>query len=721
MGDSHRPGSRKIYLTSIPWEEARDRYLLALEALGSLRPGPPEIVAVPAALGRITARPVYARYSSPHYPACAMDGVAVASRLTFGARETAPVRLRLGEEAIEVDTGDRLPVGCDAVIMAEDLQYLNADGHPILGPGSPEAGPGLGLGPEPGAEFDLGSGRGPGTDLGAGPRPDGGASPEPIYVETRKPAAPWQHVRSIGEDMVAGEMLLPANWRLRAYDLGALLASGVTQVAVYPRPLVTIIPTGTELVVAGEEPPEGPEPGQILESNGAMLAALIEEWGGRPQRSAPVADDYQELEKQILAAAKRGDLVLVNAGSSAGREDFTAAIIAQWGEVYVHGVATRPGKPVILGRIGDTPVIGIPGYSVSAALAAELFVAPLVSRLLGVNRPSRPLAAATITRKVASAVGAEEFLRVKLGRVGEKLIATPLARGAGVLTSLVRADGVVRVPRLSQGLAAGEKVQVELLRPVSEVEGTIVAIGSHDLCLDVLGSHLHQRYPDYFLSSANVGSLAGLVALSRGEAHLAGTHLLDPETGEYNVSYVRRYLKDRTSLLVNLVYRQQGLMVPKGNPKGIQGVADLAREDVMFINRQRGAGTRVLLDFLLQQQGIQPGRINGYGREEYTHLAVAAAVAGGTADAAMGILAAAQTLGLDFVPIAEERYDLCIPEAYMELDPIARLLEVAAGEGFRREVEGLGGYDTRDGGKIMARVEPGASNPGMGNVSEASN
>lgn len=667
-------GSRKVYLTSLPWEEALDRYLSALQALGLVNPGPPEVIAVEKACGRVTARPVYARYSSPHYPACAMDGVAVPSRLTFGARETAPVRLRLGDEAMEVDTGDPVPLGCDAVIMAEDLQYLDADGNPILSPGSGESGP------------------------------------EPVYVEIRKPAAPWQHVRSIGEDIVAGEMLLPANWRLRPYDLGALLAGGVTQVAVHSRPLVTIIPTGTELVVAGEEPAEGPEPGQILESNGAMLAALIEEWGGRPQRCAPVADDYQELEKQILSAAKRSALVLINAGSSAGREDFTAAIMARWGEVYVHGVATRPGKPVILGRIQETPAIGIPGYSVSAALAAELFVHPLLARMLGVNPPGRPLVTATMTRKVASAVGAEEFLRVKLGRVGEKLVATPLARGAGVLTSLVRADGIVRVPRLSQGLAAGEQVEVELVRPASEVEGTIVAIGSHDLCMDVLGSHLHQRYPEYFLSSANVGSLAGLVALSRGEAHLAGTHLLDEETGEYNLSYVRRYLGNRPSVLVNLVYRQQGLMVAKGNPKGIRGIADLAREDVVFVNRQRGAGTRVLLDFLLQKERISPEAINGYLREEYTHLAVAAAVAGGTADAAMGILAAAQTLGLDFIPIAEERYDLCIPEENLKLDKVARLLEIASEEGFRREVESLGGYDTRDCGKIMARIAPSDAN-----------
>lgn len=635
---------RDVYLSDKPLEEALAGYLEHLAGVGALQPAPQETVAVEDALGRVTAAPIFAMISSPHYHASAMDGIAVRSADTFGASDAAPKELRLGDRVVIADTGDPLPAGCDAVIMIEDVHFTGED-----------------------------------------------------TFEITSAAVPWQNVRGIGEDVVATEMILPANHRLRPVDLGGILAGGVTKIQVHPRPRVALLPTGTELVQPGEEL----GPGSIIEYNTRMLGTMVEQWGGQALRQEITADDYDALRERLRQAVQEADLVLINAGSSAGREDYTAALIRELGTVLTHGVAIKPGKPVVLGEITGKPVVGIPGYPVSAVLAADLFVKPVVYARLGQVPPAPELAEAVVSRKIVSHLGSEEFVRVKLGRVGEKIIATPISRGAGVIMSMVRADGILRVPRLSEGFNAGDVVRVELMRPLEEVRETTVVIGSHDIALDVLANHLRQMFPVASLSSAHVGSLGGLTALRRGEAHCAGTHLLDEETGDYNVSYIKRLLPDRDMMLVNLVYREQGLILAPGNPKNIKGIEDLGREDISFINRQRGAGTRVLLDFKLRQLGLEPDRIKGYSREEYTHMAVAAAVASGSADAGLGIRAAARALGLAFIGVVEERYDLCIPGEYRDTPFITRLLEVMSLQTFREDVTALGGYDLRDCGKIM--------------------
>ena len=396
--------------------------------------------------------------------------------------------------------------------------------------------------------------------------------------------------------------------------------------------------------------------------------------------------------------------MMVNAGSSAGSRDYTAPVVEELGRLLVHGVAVRPGHPVVIGIVQSKPVIGIPGYPVSAVLTCELLVKPLLKRWLGVSSPERPRVEATMTRKVLSPMGEDEFLRVKLGCVGGKLVAIPVQRGAGIIMSLVRADGLVLIPRFSEGMDAGSTVTVELLRSPEEIENTVVAMGSHDLTLDLLASHLHSRYSGVTLSSSNVGSLGGLIALGRGEAHLAGSHLLDEETGEYNISYIRRYLPDTPVVVVNLVHRVQGLMVAGGNPKSITALQDLTRQDVTFVNRQRGSGTRVLLDYKLGEAGLDPATIRGYDREEYTHLAVAADVSSGTADTGLGIMAAARALDLDFVPLLKERYDLVIPRTYYESDLLGSLLTLIRSEEFRAEVEALGGYDVATMGQVVAEL-----------------
>ena len=324
--------------------------------------------------------------------------------------------------------------------------------------------------------------------------------------------------------------------------------------------------------------------------------------------------------------------------------------------------------------------------------------------MLGTPGQPRERTEAVISRKVHSSLGEDEFLRVRLGRVGERTVASPIQRGAGVVMSLVRADGIVTVPRFSEGVDAGELVEVELLRPLESLDTTVVAIGSHDVTLDLIASELRRVDPRLTLASTNVGSLGGLLALQRGEAHLAGTHLLDEKTGEYNDSFVRRYVPNEDIVLVTLVHRVQGLIVSPGNPMSIESLNDLTRGDIRFVNRQRGSGTRVLFDYLLRQGGITPDDVSGYEREEYTHLAVAAAVAGGVADVGAGVLSAARALEMDFVPLSTERYDLAIPKQHYESNLLEPFLTLIRSDDFKRQVDALGGYDTTSTGLVAGET-----------------
>jgi putative molybdopterin biosynthesis protein len=680
---------RHIYLEDIPLDEAWAAFRGALTEVGLWRPLDTEEIPLAAANGRTTATAIWARLSSPHYHASAMDGYALRAQDSHAATETNPVRLTLVDDfepganlrpAKAVNTGHPLPAWANTVVMIEQTQLVkDENGRPA--------------------------------------------------IEIRASLPPWAHVRAMGEDMVATELVLPANHTLRPVDLGALAGAGHTAVPVYRRPRVAIIPTGSELVSPEAVARDGLWPGQIIEYNSLVLAAQVENWGGLPTRWPIVPDEFEAIETAVRAAAQTHDLILLNAGSSAGSEDYTAHVVQSLGTLLVHGVAVRPGHPVILGMIDlsggaaerrsggaeeipspphlitssphhlITPIIGVPGYPVSAALTGEIFVEPLLARWRG-QAAHRPLTlAATLTRKVVSHTGDDDFVRVAMGKVGKRILATPISRGAGVISSLVRADGIVRIPRFSEGVDGGTAVTVHLYRPPHEIENSILVIGSHDLTLDLLAQFLAER-GNRRLVSANVGSLGGLVALQRGEAHLAGSHLLNPETGEYNVSYVNQYLPDQNVRLVTLVGREQGWLVAKGNPKGLATWGDAASPDVRLVNRQRGAGTRVLLDYELGKLGITPEQVQGYGREEYTHLAVAAAVASGTADAGLGIRAAARALELDFVPLAWERYDLVIPHEHYEGELLRPLLDLLHDDEFKTAVAAMPGYDVSIMGKV---------------------
>ena len=623
--------SNSPFIRDVPAADALGAWRSARAAGGCPARLPAIRVRVEDAAGRVTAEPVWATRSSPPFDAAGMDGIAVRAADTLGASETTPVYLEPGAYDV-VDTGDPMPDGRDAVVMREHVHYRGA------------------------------------------------------AAELRAAVPPYQHVRSIGEDVSATELLLPEGHRLRAVDLAAAAAAGATHLSVRRAPVVLILPTGDEVRPIGT--PTGP--GEILDTNSLMLATQARE-AGCEARCLPIEpDDPAGLAGAVRGAVAGCDLLIIVAGSSAGRDDYTASIVAELGTLAVHGVAVRPGHPVVLGA---------PGYPVSAALTFDIFAGPLLADLEGSMPRRRPRARARLARKLASPLGMDDWVRVRLGMVGGTMVATPLPRGAGVLTSLVRADGLLVVPAGLEGHHPGEEVDVELLRGLDEISGTIVAIGSHDLVLDLAASALRADDPRVTLASSNVGSLGGLVALRDGLCHIAGSHLLDPATGEYTLPYLDRILPGQDVSVVRLVHRDQGLMVAAGNPLALLGIDDLARPGVRYVNRQRGAGTRVLLDHELRNRGISPDAIDGYPREEPTHLAVAAAVAAGRADAGLGITAAARAFGLDFLPVTREPYDLVVGAHDADSPRLAPLWELLESGRFRAAVQDLGGYGTEEMGR----------------------
>ncbi|WP_102264642.1 molybdopterin biosynthesis protein [Mesobacillus jeotgali] len=622
--------NRKIYLEDKPRKKARNEVLAAFDL-----PQEKEWITAAGALGRITAEPVFANVSMPFYHASAMDGIAVNAEDTYEAHEQRPLHLKMGEQFEYVDTGNAIPPQYNAVIMVENIQVIDDE-----------------------------------------------------TIEIIEPATPWQHIRPIGEDIVQEEMLFTQGHQLRPADLGALLAAQVTEVPVVKKPLVTIIPTGNELVSADSSLSTG----RIIEFNGTVFSNYVEDWGGQPYLHPIVKDEPEKIREALLEAVETSDIVVINAGSSAGSKDYTVHILEELGTVFTHGVATRPGKPVILGKIKDKVVVGVPGYPVSAYMALEWFVRPLVCKYLGIPEPERPKLEVKLGRRIVSTMGAEDFVRMNIGYVDGQFVANPLTRAAGVTMSLVRADGLLVVPPEELGYEQGDIVMVELYRPVEEIKNAIVFSGSHDLTIDLLSSQLKRQRTDMKIVSSHVGSMAGLMAIRKGEAHVAGIHLLDPETKEYNVTYVKKFLAGQDAVLYPFLKRTQGWLLPKGNPLGIQNVSDIAEKSADYANRQKGAGTRILFDLLLKEAGLSADDVNGYDREMFSHLSVAAEVKGNDNAAGLGIFPAARAMGLDFIPVSDENYDLLMTKAFFESEKGIWLRNVIQSEAFKAEVAKIGGY-----------------------------
>lgn len=629
------------YLTNVPLEQARREYLELLEHQG-FEPQT-QVIPVYESCGRVTAEAVYAHICAPHYTASAMDGVAVCARDTFGATETTPVTLH-PEQFTVLDTGDPVPEGRDAVIMVEDL-VKNEDGS----------------------------------------------------ITIHAAAAPWQHIRQIGEDVCAGEMILPGHMTVTPAAIGAMIAGGVLELRVIRRPVVGIIPTGDEII----PPCTDPRPGDILEFNGSIFSAMVRQWGAEPVVYPIVPDDFDRIKAMVEKASDQCDMVILNAGSSAGREDFSAQVIRQLGQVLYHGIAIKPGKPAILGCRGKTAILGVPGYPVSGIIVIEQFLKPLIEHWLKTAAQPEHYAQATLTRPVVSGLKYQEFVRVRMGAVGGRLMASPLSRGSGVVSSFMKADGILEVPQGLEGYEAGEEVTLRLLSPMEKLRNTLVVIGSHDPLLDELADMLHLGDPRLYMSSSHVGSMGGIMAIRRGEAHMAGCHLLDTADGTYNRSFIRKYFPKGDVKLVSCVGRQQGLMVARGNPLNICSFADISRQGIRYVNRQKGSGTRILTDYLCSREKVEPSDVYGYTREELTHTSVAAQIACGSADVGMGIYSAAKLYDLDFIPICIEEYDLIIPDHAWDSPMVQQLLTILRSDAFREKILSMGGYTAEHPGQVL--------------------
>ncbi len=623
---------RNVYIDNIELDLAKKTYLEALNFKPMY-----EIIETGNSLGRVTKGPVYAKLSSPFYNASAMDGIAVIAERTSGASEVNPVTLLENKDFIYVNTGNPIQQPFNAVIMIEDVTPLEDEKISII-----------------------------------------------------KSAYPWQHIRPIGEDIVAHEMILPSRHKIRGIDLGALLSGGINKIEVYRKIKVGIIPTGSEII----NPDDEIGIGKIIDSNSAMFAGLVTEYGGIPKRSAPVPDKYQSLKDAIIKNVAENDLVIINAGSSAGTEDFTVHLIRELGSVVVHGIAIKPGKPTILGIINNKPVIGIPGYPVSAYISFENFVKPLILLSGGFNGENEEKLEVIMGKRVVSSFKHLEKVRVSIGYINNKFVAVPLSRGAGTTMSLVNADGIISIPQNCEGLEQGEVVDASLLKPIESIKKTVVSVGSHDIVLDLV----RDRMP---ISSSHTGSLGGIMALKRDECHIAPIHLLDESTGIYNISYIKKYFPHREMALIKGVKREQGFIVKKGNPKKIESFRDLLRENISYVNRQNGSGTRILLDYHLKNENLNPESIVGYERVMPTHMAVAVAVQSGTADVGLGIMAAAKALDLDFVSITYEEYDFLLDSQIVKSENINNFCNILKNPEFRSEVEKLGGYNTENCGEII--------------------
>ena len=594
------------------------------------------------AAGLVTAQSVWALGSSPPFDASAMDGIAVHSPQTKGATEDVPARIGVGEFEV-VDTGDPLPEGFDAVVMREHVHVADGIAHVC-------------------------------SEVG-----------------------PYQNVRSIGEDIVANELLLFEGHRLRPVDLAACGAAGVTEVLVRQRPVVAVLPTGDEIRPVGSALARG----QFYDTNSIMLAAQAREIGCEAVVLPIEADDPQGIARAVRKAVAICDLLIIIAGASVGRDDYTAQVIERLGVLAVHGVALRPGHPVMLGAVDATPILGAPGYPVSAAISFEVFAAPLIARLEGTMGQGRPRCRAQLAHEVTSPVDTDEWVRVRLGRVNDRLMAAALPRGAGVLTSLVRADGLLWVPAGSRGNDAGAEVEISLLRDPAEIEGTIVAMGSNDLALDLAASALRGADVGRSLATWSPGFRAGLSGLREGLCHLAGVAHLGPLTGQ--------------SQLDEISERRRGTEACRGSarcaPTRAHGRASQPASHRWHSRpgqRRRalcqpavGLGDASALERELERLGIAESSVTGYKREEGTHLAVAAAVASGRCDCGLGLLAAARAFGLGFIPLWTECYDLVLDANMVETELLAPLWHLLSSPAFQAAVRALGGYDTSETGMRM--------------------
>ncbi len=627
--------TRNLYLKTVSVEEAYEIYQNALSKLTALDT---ELIDVYDSIGRLTSRAVYAVCNSPLYNAAAMDGICVESLKTKNASEENPLILKLGTDFKIVDTGDAIKPPYDAVIMAEDCIQIDENN-----------------------------------------------------IKINSPASGWENIRPIGEDIASGDMILPSNHKITPIDIGALIAGGIKSIECYKTKTVGIIPTGDEIVDLNDNLKEG----DIVDSNSYMIKSLVEDLGGIGKRYDIVEDDYDKIKSKLLESINANDITIINAGSSAGTEDYTVHILREIGEVFVHGVSIKPGKPVILAIVNNKPVVGLPGYPLSAYINFNLFVKPLLFHV----HDNGEEVDAIISKRIVSSLKYREYVRVKIGKIDGKYIASPLNRGAASQMSMVRADGILVIPQNQEGIEAGSISKVRILNKNTNLSNTLLSIGSHDILMDIASDIMSRKYEDVSLSSTHVGSMGGLIALKRNETIIAPIHLLDEISGEYNISIIKEMFGEGKVSLIKGFDRIQGIMVKKNNPCNIKSIEDIVKH--RFVNRQKGAGTRVLLDYKLKLLNIDPSSIDGYEKEVSTHTAVAASVASPYIDCGLGVKSAADNMGLDFIEVGIEEYDFAVLTKNLEDPKVKKFIDVIKSTELKTRLDKLGGYSYSHLGNII--------------------
>lgn len=600
--------------------------LLTIKSVFDLKPST-ENIPITDSLSKITSGPVFSKYSVPMIHLSAMDGIAVKSSDTIGAGDSNPLLIK---DYARVNTGNVIPSGYDSVIMIEDT-WEEKEGFLI-----------------------------------------------------RKSVSKWHHVRPVGEDIGESEMILPSNHKIRANDIGALASYGVIKIDV-KRLSAGIIPTGSELKKHGDPI----EPGVVIDSNTLMAGAMLKEAGVSYIRYPIVRDEQESIKNALIKAVEENDFVLISAGSSAGTKDYTASVIGELGEVLVHGIGIKPGKPAIIGKIKGKPVIGLPGYPLACLTIMREIVYPMIE-LYGFLTPYRHTLDVELSTSLHSPAGTDEFVMMSVGKVKDRFVGIPQSRGSGVQMSGVRANAILKIPAEKEGISAGSITDATLLVTPNQAENALLIIGSHDPCIDILSDLASLKNVD--VHSGHVGSMGGILALKKNTCHAAPIHLLS-EDGDYNISFIKKYLPRKNICLLCVAEREQGI-TSKTNIK----LENIPKHS--FINRQKGSGTRILLDHMLNKLGIESSSIDGYESERTTHLDVALAIKNDEADAGMCIYSAAKLLGLTFVPVIKERYEIAYYEDMQDDVRIRTITECINSEEFKSNLNITGGYDTSCTGQI---------------------
>lgn len=624
-----------LELNLVPLEEALERWNNEIDFKKAAKLTGEEKIDVKDSLRRITAEDVPAKVSYPNFFMSGIDGIAVNSAITFNTSASNPMKLRLGEEGFFVDNGRQLPPACDAVIPIEKVKFHTID-----------------------------------------------------LIEIYEKITPWENVRAAGHEVTAHEIIIPKNYKIRSLDIGAMLSSGVNKIKVRKKPRVGIISAGDNLMTLGKPLKEG----YIYESTSYILSNILRELGAQPAIYDIAEENLDSLNKITAEAMAEEDIVVIIGGRSRGTS-LIVDLLIKTGELGVYGTCIKPGQSVCAGFIEGKCVVGLPHFPFSAFVAFEVFAQPVILKMLGLSAHSREKVSATIASTINSPFGIDEFMRVQLVNVGKKIVAVPVSRGADLLMSFVKADGVLRISKDISQISGGSIVEIELLTNRSNIDKNLIMMGTYDYTFNIIKNIIYKLDHKVNLHTYNIGSKQGLKAIKDGFAHFSGIHLFDSRSGDFNVPFVKEVLDGVPVIVLNLFHRYIGLVVKQGNPKNIKDLSDLKRADIKFINRNFGSGTRSIFDYALRKASVNPQEISGYAEESNNHMASAQAVASGSVDAALGIYVSAKALNLDFIPIMFERYDIVIPKKFLNDYKVQVLLHLINSEEFKKEVKDLQGYD----------------------------